>query len=113
MFNIEEAIISFLASEGFDAYADVPEVRPDEFITVERTGGSTKGVSLDNPTVAIQCWSTSRFKSSMLALRVSSVMDKITEHSQAITKIKQTSLYNFPVDGQARYQIIYDITNYK
>ena len=50
MFNIEEAIISFLASEGFDAYADVPEVAQRAYLwTIQRllfNAGQHHGLSL-------------------------------------------------------------------
>jgi hypothetical protein len=114
MFNVEEEIITFLNNQGFLSYADVPNPRPDgDFLTVERTGGQDINVALDNPTIAIQCWSNSRYNASQLALSVTEVMELLRGSSKKITCCRQNSLYNFPYENQPRYQIMYDIVNYK
>lgn len=109
--NIEAAIIDHLNKCGLNAFADVPKPRPTEFVTVERTGGTSDYNRIDRPTVAIQSWSTSRFAASELALRVDACMDSITENA-GITKCKRNSMYNNPDDSQARYQAVYDLVSY-
>ena len=113
MVNIEQIIIEFLQSKGYTVYADVPYDRPEVFITVERTGGQDINVALDNPTVAVQCWNTTRYKASEMALEVAEIMETFGGWSDKVTKCRQTSLYNFPDERQARYQIIFEIVNYK
>jgi hypothetical protein len=113
MFNVEEDLIKFLTEQGYTVFADVPYERPQEFLTVERTGGSDINVALDNPTIAIQCWSTSRYNASEMALGVIETMEKYRGWSEKVTKCRQNTMYNFPDEKQARYQIIYDITTYK
>ena len=114
MVNIEKEIIEFLNNQGFDCYADVPNPRPEnDFLTVERTGGQDINVALDNPTVAIQCWSDSRYNASQLAIEVTEVMELLRGVSKKITRCKQASLYNFPYENIPRYQVIYDVVNYK
>lgn len=109
--NIEGAIIAHLNKCGFKAYADVPNPRPSEFVTVERTGGSFDSQRIDRPTVAIQSWSTSRFAASELALQVDACMRSITEDA-GITKCSRNSMYNYPDESQARYQAVYDLVAY-
>ena len=114
MVNVEQEIIEFLASQGFTCFADVPNPRPDgDFLTVERTGGQDLNVALDNPTIAVQCWSSSRYNASQLALSVSEIMELLSGSSSKITRCRQSSMYNFPYENQPRYQIIYDVVNYK
>jgi hypothetical protein len=114
MFNVEEEIIKFLNNQGFETYADVPNPRPDnDFLTVERTGGQDINVALDNPSIAVQCWSNSRYNASQLAYEVADVMEQLRNNSKMITRCRQTSLYNFPYEDIPRYQIIFDVVNYK
>ena len=108
--NIEAAIIAHLKSKGFNAVANVPEKRPDEFVTVERTGGGKD--ALDRPTVAVQAWSTTKYKASELMLAVDAAMLDLTSVDE-VTKITRNTLYNFPdVSGQPRYQAVYNIVTY-
>ena len=110
--NIEATILAHLKGRGFNALADVPKDRPNEFVTVERTGGGKDSVVLDRPTVAVQSWSTSRYKASELALRVDAAMEEITTVS-GVSKCKRNSMYNYPDEsGQARYQAVYDLVTY-
>lgn len=114
MFNVEKEIIEFLNNQGFETFADVPNPRPEnDFLTVERTGGQDINVALDNPSIAIQCWSNSRYNASQLALDVAEVMQLLCSSSKMVTRCRQTSLYNFPYEDIPRYQIMYDVVNYK
>ena len=114
MVNIEKEIIEFLNNQGFECFADVPNPRPsNDFLTVERTGGQDINVALDNPTIAVQCWSNSRYNASQLALDVAEIMELLRGSNEKITRCRQTSLYNFPYENQPRYQIMFDVVNYK
>lgn len=108
--NVEAEIVAHLNSKGFKAYADVPKPRPQEFVTVERTGGTSD--VLDRPTVAVQAWSTSRHKASELMLAVDDCMMGIVERP-SITRCKRNSLYNYPDAEQPRYQAVYDLVTYR
>lgn len=109
--NVEAKVISYLKGNGFDAYADVPNPRPSEFVTVERTGGSRGSVATDKPVIAVQAWSTSRYTASELMLSVDACMDGITLDAE-IAKCKRNSMYNYPDENQARYQAVYDLVTY-
>ena len=107
-FNVEAALIAFLkAQTGVEAYADVPNPRPTEFITVERTGGSRTDVVVDNPTLAVQCWSSSRAAASELALAVDEALPRFA-YEPHVHKVERLSLYNHPDEkgNAARYQIV-------
>lgn len=106
--DVEGALIAYLKREtGVEAYAEVPNPRPPEFITVERTGGPRTDIVVDNPMVAIQCWSTSRLAASRLALKVDEALPPFA-YEPNIHKVERLSLYNHPdeVGNVARYQIV-------
>lgn len=109
--NVEAAIVAHLRENGFDAYADVPNPRPAEFVTVERTGGPSDAVRLDRPVVAVQAWAASRYEASELMNRVDDCMKSITANAE-ITKCKRNSMYNYPDESQARYQAVYALVTY-
>ena len=108
--NVEAVIVAYLNKCGFKAYADVPANRPEEFVTVERTGGALD--ALDRPTVAVQSWSTTRYAASELAIRVDAFMSGLVAESD-VTKVSRNTLYNYPDEsGHPRYQAVYDLVTY-
>ena len=109
--NIEAEIIAHLNKGGFKAYADVPNPRPNEFVTVELTGGASDKVRINRPTISIQSWSTSRYAASELALKVDDCIKSIVNNSN-VCSIKRNNMYNYPDDNQARYQAVYDLVTY-
>lgn len=111
MGNVEQIVIEHLSSHGFKALADVPDPRHDEFVTVERTGGTADYGRIDRPTISVQAWSTSRYEASELMLAVDSCMNSITEDAR-VAKCKRNSMYNYPDENQARYQAVYDLVIY-
>lgn len=111
MSNVEQIVIEHLIANGFKAVADVPNPRPSEFVTVERTGGSCDYGRIDRPTVAVQAWSKSRYKASELMNKVDVCMNTITSDAR-VAKCKRNSLYNYPDESQARYQAVYDLVIY-
>lgn len=109
--NIEATIISYLNGNGFKAYADVPNPRPESFVTVERTGGTSDSVVLDRPTVAVQAWAKTRYEASELMLAVDDCMRNVVSEKN-VTRCKRNSMYNYPDSNQARYQAVYDLVTY-
>ena len=112
MMDIEETIITWLNSHLIiDAYADVPNPRPDSFITVERVGGGIDSVIISRPRVAIQCWSTSRAAAASLAYEVAEELKEMVCETD-ISKVEINSLYNFPDEtgNNARYQLVVNLT---
>lgn len=111
MKDIEALLVEYL-SETLDipVAADVPEVMPDEFISLERTGGQFNQMVLDNPSVAIQVWSTSRASAKNRAYEVDRLVRAMTDVYTDVVRADRNSLYNFPDPGakKARYQIVFD-----
>lgn len=120
--NIEIKLIAWLSQRvSTPVFAEVPNDtdafgdtgRPEEFITVERTGGARDSEIIDRASIAIQCWSTSRSLASKLAYAVDDTMNDFVE-AQGIARVQRNGLYNFPdqINGTtiSRYQILFDIT---
>lgn len=111
--NIEAAVIAYLSEElpGIHVSADLPNPRPDKAITLERTGGSLDGHVLDHPTIAVQCWASSRLEAALLADQVDETMRNWNDPS--VPSIERSGKYNFPDEyGNPRYQIVFDLLFY-
>lgn len=112
---IEETIIAWLNSRGYGvkAYADVPNPRPESFITVERVGGESTQGFLDSPDVAVQFWARSRYEAACLARDVDFDIRRNFVDGSVVTKCSRNSLTNFPsAENEPRYQAVYNITMY-
>lgn len=107
-----EAIIWLNANFRVPAYSDVPEERPAEFLTVERTGGPSDQVSIDRPSVAVQCWAKTRADAAQLANDLDAVMRDFAQHP-GVSRVSRTALYNFPTaQNEPRYQVTFDLVTY-
>lgn len=115
--NIETELIKYLNQELKDikTYADIPSKRPSEFITVEKTAGGDIERVIDDCMVAVQCWSTSRYKASELAIRVDEILSTCAFYIPHVMKAKRNTMYNFPdlETEQPRYQIVYEFKTFK
>lgn len=86
--------------------SQVPATRPDEFVTVERTGGSLS-LGKDAPNLAVQAWSTTDAKAYSLALAAAEVLRNMREGVPEVCSVEVSSIYAFPdPDSRSyRYQI--------
>lgn len=113
MVDIEREIVAYL-TERLDctAYAEVPNPRPERFVTVERTGG-TQDIygAIDYPSVAVQSWEATRARAQALADEVDGLMLAMPLDIENVMGSDRNSLYNFPDpdSGQSRYQGIYEL----
>lgn len=110
--DVEAGLIAFLRESGFEAFADVPaeDRKPDEYVTVERTGGSLDSEVIDRATVAVQCWARRRNSAAALASTVDEAMRELPSRPW-VAGVRRNSLHNFPTGaGEPRYQIVYDVT---
>lgn len=111
--DIEAAIIAYLTErlEGVKVYADVPEEKPDKFVTVERTGGNMEN-RLDHPRVAIQAWATRRYVASALMADVDRFMCDMPLYVEDVMGCSRDTTYNWPDPDSRmpRYQGIYLLT---
>lgn len=112
-FNVIAALVPYLKQKcGVPVSALVPAKRPDEFITIERTGGSYS-LGKDSPNLAIQCWAQSELDAYTLALAVREAVLISWQHIDQVCKVEVGSTYSFadPDSGQSRYQVdVYLVT---
>lgn len=110
MLNIESALVAFYKERGYRALTEVPDPRPEQFVSIERTGGASDSVVVDRPTIAVQCWAKTREDAARLAYEIDALIDEL-QTIPNITYAQRNALYNFPdLKGQhARYQIILDL----
>ena len=108
--NVEEKVIQLLRTAGYDAYADAPNPMPDEFVTVERTGGGAADM-VDSATLAVQCWAKGRKAAADMADGVRGALYAM-QGVGGLGGISVDSLYNWP-DPQtrrSRYQMTVGVT---
>lgn len=107
MVNVEALIVGHLNSAlgSGTAFADIPEERPERFITVERVGGP-ETLHLGRPVLAIQCWESTRHKASEFSVQVADLIKGMAGLPQ-VGRAAISSVYNFPDPDsrQARYQM--------
>lgn len=111
--NIEALLIAYLSNElpDINVSADLPNPRPSKAITVERTGGREDSIVLDHPTIAIQCWASTRLEAALLADEVDRVMRDWND--PGVPDVLRSGKYNFPDEyGNPRYQLVYDLIVY-
>lgn len=108
MFDIVSFVIERIACKtGLPVACEVPEKRPDRFVTVYRDGGGRRE-HVDNPTLTIQTWGTSDVDAYTLALQVRDIMERLTFTCE-VSDVSCTSIRvsNDPKDGHHRYEGIY------
>jgi len=112
--DIEAIIITHLSDNGHAAFADVPEMRPDTFVTVELVGGANDGAAIERPSVVVQCWAPTRYEASQLAHTVDACVRSLPEVDDRIIKCTRNGLYNYPdlESGHPRYQILFNLVTF-
>lgn len=112
--DIEAALIEYLSEKFPELHvsADVPNPRPAQMVSVERTGGRADSIVLDHPQLSVMCWAASRSEAAKLAYLVD---DAISEwDDDRIPLMERSGLFNFPdSDGSPRYQITLEGVAYR
>ncbi|MFT8592429.1 MAG: hypothetical protein ABF747_02290 [Bifidobacterium sp.] len=108
--NIEKLVIDHLNNDGtlgdYPASFSIPDERPQQFITVERVGGSD-GLLFATPLLSVQVWDSSRWNASDAATRlVKPSLLNLVEHDE-IGAVDLLSIINNPdpESKQSRYQL--------
>lgn len=111
MMDIERTVAERLAaSTGIRAFLEVPGERPDEFLTVEMTGGSgdrfIRGASL-----AVQSWAKTRRRAAEVSRLVVAAVPGLVEEPN-IFRAAANGSYRWPDPDsrQHRYQTNVEIT---
>lgn len=108
--SIEEVIIDYLAGElGVGVSGDVPHPMPEEFVTVEKTGGSISD-HVRSATLAVQSWSTSRAAADALNETVKAAMLTAVEQPEiSRCALIGDSNYTDTAKHRPRYQAVFDV----
>lgn len=112
MYSVTEEFVAHLLTLGYDAYANVPASSPDEFVTVERTGGSVADM-VDHPAIAVQCWAPTDEAAERMANVLRTQLVAGTVRPSGVTRIAVNSgPYRFYDEYTRcpRYQIALDVT---
>ncbi|MDO5415242.1 MAG: hypothetical protein Q4F78_07230 [Bacillota bacterium] len=93
-------------------YMEKPEDEPDEFIIIEKTGGS-KGNHIKSASLALQSHADSLYRAAELNEEVKAAMDDIIALDE-IASVDLARDYNFTdtTKKKHRYQAIYDLVHY-
>lgn len=111
--DIESLLVEYLSrSLDIPVSGDVPEDKPDRFVTLQRSGGGLDRIILDHPTAIIQCWAATRADAKTLALQVAQLIQEMPDGYVNVVAASVNSLYNFPSTQtrKPRYQIVADFT---
>ena len=111
MYSVTEQFVAWLSNQGYTASTWPRADAPDEFVTVERTGGGTENL-VDHPTMAVQTWATTEARAEEMA---NSIRNALLTQSRprGITAINVNSgPYPFWDEDTRcpRYQTVYDCT---
>lgn len=114
-FSVEAALVGWLGELGYEAHADPPAERPDRFVSLERVGGGSSDL-IDNPSVAVLFWNTTRAtamsdaegfaSAALLASRDGTLPDGV----YALSVDSGPYMFNDPDSGVYRYQVVLDLT---
>lgn len=113
--NIEAILIAWLNTEGnlpdgWSAYTDTPEVRPDKYVLIERTGGPVNSVRIEQPEVIISFYhKTSSLEASTVAFHTDKKLRAEIIKNNAVSRVQRLSLVRLDdlVTKYRRYQAYY------
>ena len=116
--NIEGTLRRELeAAIGVPVYVSVPKKPPEDFATVERTGGGDGSTPIsENPTVVIDCYGKTRERAFELADRADSALRSMPGRVGGIARVEPNSvLVHYPdtVSLHERYESTYRITTFR
>lgn len=93
--TIESKLISWLNAnvDGWEAFGDIPEEKPEKFIIVERTGGPVDSVRIERPEVTISFFhKTSSSEAAEVAVATDIKLRAEIINDNSISKVERNSL---------------------
>lgn len=112
MMDVERVVTQrLMGATGIKAVLEVPEERPDEFISVEMTGG-TGDRFIRQASLAVQSWAQTRQRAAEISRLVEAAVSGIADAEQNVFRAVATGSYRWPDpdSGQARYQTNVELT---
>lgn len=112
MMDVERVVAQrLMGATGIRAVLEVPEERPDEFISVEMTGGTREQMCIQHASLAVQSWAQTRQRAAEISRLVEQAMPGLAEE-QNIFRAVANGTYRWPDpdSGQARYQTNVELT---
>ncbi len=111
MYSVTEEFVTWLLARGYSASTWPKADAPDEFVTVERTGGGTADM-VDYPMVAIQAWAPTEARAEEMAVEIRNAL-MTQQRPRGIAKLNVNSgPYPFWDEDTRcpRYQLVLDCT---
>lgn len=115
MNDVESVVVAWLTSIVDVAYpvsGDIPDPRPDSFITVDRTGGPREAMVLDRAEILIEVYhKTSRVEARNTAQDIADKLRELEAYSDNLTRARVNSVVNLPdlIGEYQRYQVYCDV----
>lgn len=112
MMDVERTVAKRLAdATGIRFLLDVPAERPEEFATVELTGGSGDRFTR-SAVLAVQSWGATRRRAAEMARAVEGAVPSLTDDEPNIFRAVASGSYRWPdpESGQPRYQTTVELT---
>lgn len=105
MMDIEEVVARRIKDAlGISAYLDVPQDAPDEFVTVEQTGGG--GTYMEAVALDIDCWAKTRKRAKALSALVAQEAFDLDEEPNIFNpQVESIYRMNDPDTGRPRYVV--------
>lgn len=103
--DVEEVVARRIRDAiGTPAYLDVPKEAPEEFITVEQTGGG--GTYMEAALLDIDCWAKTRKGAKALSRLVAAAVPDLDEEPNIFNpKVENIYRMNDPDTGCPRYVV--------
>lgn len=115
MYSITEQVVAWLSGMGFRAGTRPPKEGPycpQEFVTVERTGGGVQDL-VDHPSFAVQAWAPTAPRAEEMANAIR--MEALTgglPHGVHSMRVDSGPYPYFDEETRCpRYQVVFDITS--
>lgn len=111
-YSVIEQFVKWLTAKGYHA-STYPPAAGDEFVTVERTGGSVIDM-VDRPSIAIQTWAATEIRAEEMAnaIRDSLLLDSLPYGVHHVSVDSGPYAFWDEDTGMPRYQIALDCTSY-